>query len=306
MKEKILNLLNQINVKVETNVSGKNITSMGVGGPVDYLITVTKEEQLPEIVKILTAEKMHYIPFGSGTNIIVKDGGYRGALLRAGGELKGYSIEEKNGEIVARCWTGAPLQSLAEKLAHRGAESIESLAGIPGTVGGAIRGNSGTRKGSIGSFVKYLKVCTQEGKILELKDRDLKWDYRKISLPQKYFITFAELVFKKIEPEISVKRYKEEIEYRSNTQPLGKRTSGCIFKNPKKFKKHAGEIIEELGLKGVRVRGAQVSYVHSNFIENTGEAEARDVISLVGMIYEMVKEKAGVTLEKEIIIMGED
>lgn len=305
-KELLREKIRSTGALLQESVMGSSITSIGVGGPVDYLISVQREEELISVLEILRELKVPHFPLGSGTNLIIRDKGFRGAMVRAAGGLKNYFIEEEKEEILARCFSGAPLFSLVKELAEKGAMGAECLAGIPGTVGGAVRGNAGTRKGSIGAFVREVTIINSKGKKTNYLGSSLKWEYRKVNLPESGFIFSVILSFPRNDPEKILKSLREELDYRNSTQPVGKKTCGCIFKNPRDIKKSAGEIIEELGFKGVRIKGARVSEVHANFIENDGNAEAKDVLVLIKAIQEKVKEKFGITLEREVVIIGEE
>lgn len=286
------------------NYPMKNYTSFRIGGPARYLVYPESVEEVKNIMNEALAENIKTYILGYGTNVLVKDGGINGCVISTRKGFQRIDVWEEEGSVCLSAECGVPLARIVNDVAKMGGVGVEVLAGIPGSLGGAVRMNAGTSTGDISQFVR--KVCVIDDKLREreLNREDLSFGYRKLSIPKRWFIYNVQLSFRKGSPEEVLKKVSEELERRRRTQPIDKPSAGCVFKNPPGVK--AGKVIEELGLKGLRVRGARVSEVHGNFIVNEGSATARDVLAVIDAIRKKVKEERGISLEMEIEVIGEE
>ncbi len=273
-------------------------TSFGVGGPADIYAECATLSELKAVLAQCKKDKVPFFIIGGGTNLLVKDGGYRGACIKLAGA---FTEMEVIGEIFS-CGAGVSLVKALSFAADSGLSGLEKLAGIPGTVGGAVFGNAGTRQGEIKDAVSSISLLTEASEEKELPVSAIEFGYRRSSLEGKGIITGAKF---KLVPGVA-----EEIRAvaagiiaeRNKTQPKG-RSAGSVFKNPES--KSAGRLIEECGLKGLKVGSAEISMLHANYIINGG-MNASDVLELIKKVKSVVLEKTGIALQEEIKIVGED
>ena len=272
----------------------KKHTSFKIGGPADYFCIPKNLGELIEALRFAQERKMAVAIMGGGTNLLALDKGFRGLVIKLAG---GLNWIRRRGRLVY-VGAGVYLPHLLLTLAQKGLGGLEFLAGIPGTVGGAVIMNAGAWGKEIGKFVKSVKVLNANGEEKVLEKKELGFGYRQSALQAGRFI-LAEVVLRlrKSQPRIIKKKMQEFLAKRRKSQPLGIPNAGCIFKNPPG--KFAGKILEEAGCKGMRVGDAQVSNKHANFIVNLGYARAHDVLKLMTKMQKAVKIK----LEPEIKIM---
>lgn len=269
-------------------------TWMGIGGPATYLIEPKDVEQLEEVVRRCREGDVPMFVLGRGANLLVDDAGVAGAVIRlTGGQFAEVSISA--GAINAGA--GADMGRLVLRCVREGLTGLEALTGIPGSVGGCVKMNAGGAFGDIGSAVESVEVMTKNGEILRRFRGDLAFAYRSTNITAK-FILGAEFRVAEDDPHRILKQVKQIWIYKKNTQPLGNRNAGCIFKNPRGLS--AGALIDRAGLKGRRVGGAHVSEKHANFILADAGTRAADVLKLINTIREIVYKKAEVYLELEI------
>jgi UDP-N-acetylmuramate dehydrogenase len=285
--------------------SMKNYTSWKIGGQAAAIVTPADVADLTDLVDYLRVAKVDYRPLGDGTNLLVREGGYKGVFIRLGSAFDEIAIEGEEGNEVSVKVGGALRTSrLVRFAAEHVLTGVEMMAGIPGRIGGAIYGNAGTPQKAIGDRVDYLELIDRKPKLVRRSASACGFKYRGSKLSYKEIIVAAHLKLKKgrqakISAEIDrVKSRKKE------TQPSDWPTCGSVFKNPKG--KSAGQLIDKAGLKGVRVRGAAISEKHANFIVNIGDATANDVIALIGVIREQIKKDFEISLETEVVIIGQD
>lgn len=280
------------------NQSLKKHTSFRIGGPTDYFCVPKNIEELREALEFAKERRLQIAVLGAGTNILALDRGFRGSVIKLGSGLNWIKIEG------SRAWVGAgvPLPKLIRKLTQKGLGGLEFLAGIPGSVGGALTMNAGAWGKEIGKYVEEVKVLERDGSQKEIKRKKLGFGYRKSKLQgNPWIITEVTLRLRKKKKRVIEKRIKEYLSKRRATQPLGIPNCGSVFKNPRGD--FAGRLIEEAGCKGMRIGDAQVSAKHGNFIVNLGDAKAKDVIKLMTDIQKAVKDKFKILLEPEIKIM---
>ncbi len=231
---------------------------------------------------------------GLGANLLVGDGGVHGAVFRLESEeFRRVSFGPNTVDAAA----GADLQKLVLKTARQGLSGTECLAGIPGTVGGAIRMNAGGKFGDIGSMVTRVRVMDSAGNVFDREKDDLVFDYRSTNIAAT-FILSATLELDEEEPDRLARKLKEIWMYKRNSQPLNTKNAGCVFKNPRGLS--AGALIDQSGLKSLRVGGAEVSTVHANFIVAHPGCRADDILNLKKIIREKVLDRFGVNLESEL------
>ena len=299
--------------KLKDMVSGKILfdepmyrhTSIGVGGIADAVVWPRRSEELSRIVHFLWHSQIPFIPLGNGTNLIVKDGGYKGAVISMQ-DLNSVSLAERDSkQVLIHAGAGVTLSEIVLMSEKRSLSGMEFCAGIPGSVGGAVRMNAGAYGNEIKDVVETVELMIISGEILSSKKDDLKFGYRNLDISEGTIIIGASfLLTRGIEEQIHA-RINEIIEKRKNKHPLEYRNAGSIFKNPNGGVP-AGQIIDELGLKGIRIGNAKISEKHGNFIVNLGNAKASDVIALIDVIKGKVNEERGIKLQTEVMIVGDD
>jgi UDP-N-acetylmuramate dehydrogenase len=267
-----------------------------IGGPAKYLIKPRSIAELQLATRRCTENQIPIYVLGLGANLLVSDAGVNGAVFRLDSDYFGrVQIDGGNVEVGA----GADMQKLVLRSVRGGLAGIECLAGIPGTIGGGIRMNAGGKFGDIGAVVSTVTVMDQAGEVFQRTKDDLVFDYRSTNISAK-FILDATLELEQDDPDNILRRTKEIWMYKRNTQPLNTKNCGCIFKNPRGLS--AGAIIDQAGLKGTRVGGAEVSDKHANFVIAHPGCRADDVMNLVKLIREKVWEKNQIHLESEVQI----
>jgi UDP-N-acetylmuramate dehydrogenase len=281
-------------MKIKENVPLAPLTSFGIGGAARFFFEPENEEELREALEFAKRKEVPFAVLGGGTNILVKDSGFSGLIIRLSGDFK--RIEREGDAIIAGA--AAPLSSLINQTVSFGLSGLEMLSGIPGTVGGAVIGNAGSFGTEIENTIKWVDVVRRDGE-KERIERP-RFSYRNSSL-REMVVLRAGFSLK----EDAIWRIEERREYvlkrRAETQPLSAKTAGCIFKNPKGIS--AAALIEEAGLADASSGDAAVSKKHKNFIENRGNAKATDVLNLIEMIKRGVYERFKVRLEEEIVIV---
>ncbi|HCU25736.1 MAG TPA: UDP-N-acetylenolpyruvoylglucosamine reductase [Deltaproteobacteria bacterium] len=283
----------------------KRHTTLQVGGPADAFVYPAHLEDLKKIVAFAQENHVPWIVLGWGSNILVKDGGIRGIVLRLQKNFTRFQIlEESESQVRCEAEAGVPLPKVVEAGRQNGWKKIEVLYGIPGSVGGTLRMNAGTRAGEIQEFVEEITVLRPDGSLFSYPRKKIKFEYRSSNLPAREIIVSGKFRFEKApvaEVQEAVAVYQKK---RHDSQPLEFPNVGSVFKNPDKA--FAAQIIDELGLKGIRVGGARISEKHANFIVNENQATARDVLVLIGLIRDKAREELDLKLELEVKVLGED
>ena len=299
--------------KLRNMVSGKVLfdepmsrhTSIGVGGIADAVVWPERSEELSRIIHFLWQFQIPFIPIGNGTNLIVKDGGYKGTVISMLG-LNSISLVERGPEqVLLHAGAGATLSEIVLLSEKRSLSGMEFCAGIPGSVGGAVKMNAGAWGNEIKDVVETVGLMIISGEILDSRKDDLKFVYRNLDISEGTIIVDASfLLARGVEEQIHA-RINEILGKRKNKHPLEYRNAGSIFKNPNGGIP-AGRIIDELRLKGVQIGSARISEKHGNFIVNLGNAKASDIIALIDMIKTKVNKERGIMLQTEVMIVGED
>jgi UDP-N-acetylmuramate dehydrogenase len=280
-------------------------TSFRVGGPVDYLGFPADLEALQKILKWCRQEKVAYFILGNGTNLLVKDGGIRGmAISLSRGFRGGTELERSPKGSLIFIEAGEPLGKLLEFSCERNLTGLEWAAGIPGTVGGALFMNAGAFGGEMKDGLQSLRLMDGEGNVLEKGREELSFSYRSLELKKGWVILGGTFKLKAGNGQAIRSKMEEFLQKRMAKQPLNLPSAGSVFKNPSRVA--AGKLIEEVGLKGTRIRDAQISEKHANFIVNLGQARSRDILTLAEWVREKVFQEKGIRLEMEIQVVGED
>jgi UDP-N-acetylmuramate dehydrogenase len=283
-------------------------TSYAIGGPVDVLAYPADEEDLRLLLQAIQKQKQPFFILGGGTNLLVRDGGFRGVMINLQ-RMHAIKIEREYRSIggsfaVVYAEAGAFLAKLLSFAVEHGLTDLEFAAGIPGTVGGAVCMNAGTALGEMGDIIESVTLISPEGELLNRSAAEMGFSYRTSSVPDGHVVLSVRVALRRDEKEQVQARIKELLDKRKPRQPWGTQNAGSVFKNPQD--ESAGKLIEHAGLKGRKVGDAQVSEKHGNFIVNTGKAKAADVLELMEIVKSKVLEVHGVRLEPEIKIIGED
>ncbi len=271
-------------------------TWLNLGGPAQYLLTPRSIEELTAVVRACHEEQIAIHILGGGSNLLVKDEGVSGAVIRLTNPVFGNVSIEGNR---VRAGGGALLSHVIAETIRVGLAGFENLAGIPGTIGGALCGNSGGRLGEISQLVESVSGLTLLGEQVVRSKDELSFDYRQSNLDEMLIIE-AEFVLAPGDPEAISQILKKNWIAKKSVQPLSSQSAGCIFKNPRG--QRAGQLIEQAGLKGTRIGGAEISDRHANFIVTHEGAKSGDVMRLIDLIRSKISEQFGVHLESEIKI----
>jgi len=273
-------------------------TTLRVGGPADLYIEPASERDLTEVVRFCARHKIVFFVLGRGSNLLVRDGGFRGAVIcLAQPHFARISVE---GQCL-RCGSGAKLKTVAVEAKRNGLAGFEFLEGIPGTVGGGLRMNAGAMGGAIFDRVESVRLMDFLGYVTDKPANEIRVEYRGCPTLRTRIALGAVLKGQTAPRDAIEKRMGDYSKKRWSSQPAAP-SAGCIFKNPASIP--AGKLIDELGLKGARVGGAYVSAEHGNFIVNDGSASAQDVLDLIDLIRQRAREKRGLELETEVEIIG--
>jgi UDP-N-acetylmuramate dehydrogenase len=283
-------------------------TSFGIGGPADILAYPSDRHDLIALLSGIKKQGARHVVIGSGTNLLVRDGGFRGVVIC----LQRFStirIEREYHSVggtfsVVYAEAGALLPKLLSFTIEQGLTGLEFAAGIPGTVGGAICMNAGTTAGEIGDVVDSVTLISSDGALVTRGREDMGFGYRTSHIPAGHLVLDAKIILRHDDQERIKARVKVLQNNRKQRQPWGLQSAGSVFKNPQE--ESAGKLIEAAKLKGRKVGDAQISDQHANFIVNLGKARAKDVVALMEIVKQTVLDVHGVRLEPEIKIIGED
>ena len=276
-------------------------TTFRVGGPADFFVTPKAKEEVRDVIRICKEAGMPYYIIGNGSNLLVSDAGYRGVIVQIYKEMNEVKVE---GDLV-KAQAGALLSGIAAKALGAELSGFEFASGIPGTLGGACVMNAGAYGGEMKDVLESVTVLTGEGKIIELGRNELELGYRTSVIAKKgYIVLGAVLKLERGDGE-KIKTYMDELkEKRVTKQPLEYPSAGSTFKRPEGY--FAGKLIEDAGLRGFQVGGAQVSEKHCGFVINRDHATAADIMELMRQVQIRVKENSGVDLEPEVKRLGDE
>ena len=289
-------IASRLKVRAERGRRFAELTSLRVGGAIDWVISPQTEEQAAAVVQALDSAAVAWRALGSGSNVLADDDDHHYVVLSLK-ELKGEPRFEGARVSIS---AGYSLPRLCIEAGRRGLAGIEGLGGIPGTVGGALWMNAGAYGHEIGTVTESVRVA-RAGRVIEVPGREITWDYRHTSFREGELLLGATLLLRPDDPEKIRERMEDAKSKRLATQPHGARSAGCFFKNPPDSAMGTGKIIDELGMKGSRHGGAVVSPKHANFIVTEGDnAQAADALALAEEIRERVKREHGIDLEYEV------
>ncbi len=299
----------QVRGRLTPNRSMSELTWLRVGGPADWLFQPADLADLKDFLKALSPD-VAVFPMGVGSNLIVRDGGLRAVVIRLG---RGFNTVEISGNRVT-----AGAAALDAQVAKRAAEAgldLTFLRTIPGSIGGAVRMNAGCYGRYVSDVLLEICAVTRSGKIEKIKSEDLGLGYRQSSLPPDWVICSATFAVPEGDPSELQARMSEQVAKRDATQPTRERSAGSTFRNPAGYSStgladdvqdmKAWKVIDAAGLRGARRGGAQMSEMHSNFLINTGDATAEDLEELGEMVRKKVYDFSGITLDWEIMRIGE-
>ncbi|EFV02775.1 UDP-N-acetylmuramate dehydrogenase [Pseudoramibacter alactolyticus ATCC 23263] len=298
IRDRLMSLLGSDHVLTDTLM--KDHTSFRVGGPADFLVRPETIEQFIDVMCFCRTEKIPSYLIGNGSNLLVRDGGFRGVII----QTRGMDQIVTSGDRVT-VYAGALLRRVAaEALAH-GLSGMEFAAGIPGSMGGAIVMNAGAYGGEMKDIVESITVLTETGNLRTIAGADCDFGYRH-SVVQDYDWIVVSTVLKLAagDPEAIAARMKDFNRRRRDKQPLNFPSAGSTFRRPEGH--FAGKLIQDAGMKGYRVGGAQVSEKHSGFVINADNATAADILALIGQVQAAVRDRFGVELKTEVITIGEE
>ncbi len=274
-------------------------TSFRIGGPAMLLATPAEREELKRALAFALAEGWPVHVLGGGSNTLVRDGGFRGLAIR----LDAFRALERRDDAVA-AGAGVRVSRLLAFCCRHGLAGLEILSGVPGTVGGAVWGNAGAWGGAVADVLASVELVTAAGEERTLPRDAIPFGYRASGLPTGSVVTLATFALTPDDAAAMRRRISGYLVRRNASQPVEFRSAGSIFKNPPG--EYAGRLVERAGLRGTRIGNAMISAKHGNYIVNLGGARAADVLALVALARRRVREAAGVELELEIKVVGED
>lgn len=296
--EGLCQILGEDNVKI--NEPMKKHTTFRVGGPADYFLTPDSAESVQDTITFLKHNKVPYYVVGNGSNLLVGDQGYRGAIVQIYQKMN--QIRTEGEYIYAEA--GALLSKIAAEALSKGLTGFEFASGIPGTLGGAVMMNAGAYGGEMKQVIQEATVLTSDGKIITLAAEDMEFAYRSSIFSKNGDIVLSVVLkLDKGEQEAIRARMDELKVQRVTKQPLEYPSAGSTFKRPEGY--FAGKLIQDAGLRGFQVGGAQVSEKHCGFVINKENATAADIISLMEQVSDKVEAQFGVRLEPEVRRLGE-
>ncbi|PAB58138.1 UDP-N-acetylmuramate dehydrogenase [Anaeromicrobium sediminis] len=296
--DRLIEVIDRDNIR-EKEIMSKH-TSFKIGGPVDIMILPKTVAEVKHAIKVFKEEEVKYYVMGNGSNLLVADKGIRGAIIKIGDNFNKVDVEDE--KITAQA--GVLLSALANVALKSSLKTFEFASGIPGTLGGAVTMNAGAYGGEMKDVVTGASVIDKFGNVVYLNNEELGFEYRNSNVQKEgYIVLEVDIQLEKGIYEEIQNTIKDLTKKRTTKQPLSLPSAGSTFKRPPDH--FAGKLIQDAGLKGVKVGGAQVSELHSGFIVNVDNATAKDVLDLIRLVQKTVKDKFGVCLNPEVKIIGE-
>jgi UDP-N-acetylmuramate dehydrogenase len=301
MREKIISIVGEGNFF--ENESMAKHTSFRAGGNAKYYITPTTAEELMEVIKVLKKEEVEYLVIGNGSNLLIKDTGYLGAIIKIGSNFSDIKVYKKQDEFILNAAAGATLGKTARIAYDNSLTGFEELAGIPGTIGGSVFMNAGAYGKEIKDVIYKAVVMDKYGTIMEIDKEGLDLSYRHSIIAEKeYIVLSASFLLKRGDRTEIFNGMEDFAKRRLDKQPLELPSAGSTFKRPEGF--FAGKLIMDAGLSGYKIGDAMVSEKHCGFVVNTGSASADDIMKLIAHVKKTVYDKFEVELEEEVKIIG--
>lgn len=274
-------------------------TTFRIGGEAACFVRISGEDQLKNLLHYLRRVELPYFILGNGSNLLVSDEGYEGVILQIGDKFGRIETEGTQMKIQA----GALLSAASRRAMEHGLTGLEFASGIPGTVGGGVVMNAGAYGGEMKQVVRQVTVLDSQGEILTLAGKDMEFGYRTSVIRNRGFIVLGAVLELSCGDKKEIQARMEELaRRRREKQPLEYPSAGSTFKRPEGY--FAGKLIMDAGLAGFRIGGAGVSEKHCGFVVNGGDATAQDVAAVIRQVQERVKDKFGVSLEREVIYLG--
>ena len=296
IKESLINIAGEDNVKIDEDM--KKHTTFKAGGKAAFLVTPDSEEKVKGLIRFFNENEIANYIIGNGSNLLVRDEGFDGVILEIGSKLSEVVVNEN--KITAQA--GALLSKTANQAYKSGLSGMEFASGIPGSVGGGVAMDAGAYGGELKDIVETVTMCDENGEEITLTVDEMDFSYRHSIVQDKnYIVLSATFALTPKEPEKILETMNDLNQRRRDKQPLEYPSAGSTFKRPEGY--FAGKLIQDAGLKGYSVGGACVSEKHSGFIINKGGATATDIITLIGDVQKIVKDKFGVELEPEVKIL---
>ncbi|MCB2293426.1 UDP-N-acetylmuramate dehydrogenase [Clostridium algoriphilum] len=299
---KLIEQINKVTLKenIKLDEPMENHTSFKVGGPADILITPENPSEVQALIKICKENNVIYYLIGNGSNLLVRDGGIRGVVIKL---CKINKIEVQGNKIIAQ--SGATLYDVTMVALDEGLKGIEFASGIPGSIGGAAAMNAGAYNGEMSMVLESTLVIDNNGELLTLTKDEMELSYRSSAVLKNGYTVISVTLSLQVGDKLVIKARMDELKKkRSDKQPLEYPSAGSTFKRPEGY--FASVLIQECDLKGTCVGDAQVSVKHSGFIINKESATAKNILDLIKFVQDKVKEKFGVELSTEVKIWGED
>lgn len=279
-------------------------TTFRIGGPAQYYVIPEKTEQLMSTIGLCKEYEIPYAVIGNGSNLLVSDKGVRGVVIRMETKSTELTYEEQEDGTLVTVPAGMLLSTFAREMCTKGYADMEYATGIPGTIGGGVVMNAGAYGGEIRDSLQSVVVLTKEGEVRNVSAEDLELGYRHSIVDEReYIVLSASFLLKQGDREAIMDRVAELTKQRKEKQPLEYPSAGSTFKRPVGY--FAGKLIDDCGLRGFRVGGAQVSEKHCGFVINCEEATAADVVNLIAQVRERVQEQFDVYLETEVRFLGD-
>lgn len=293
------------NERILINEAMSQHTTFRIGGAADLFVEISSDDELKKMLEVLslygykTLNKDYYL-IGNGSNLLVSDKGLRGVVLHLSKEYNDIKVCEDT----LICKAGCTLAAIARKACENSLTGFEFAAGIPGSLGGAIVMNAGAYDGEMKQIVKSVRLMTPDGEIVEKNNEDMHFSYRHSLLKEESYIVLEVVISLKKGNKDEIKAKMDELAFkRRSKQPLEYPSAGSTFKRPEGY--FAAKLVEDAGLRGYNVGDAQVSQKHCGFVINKGNATAKDVLTLIENVQNKVKEASGVTIEPEVICLGD-
>lgn len=295
--DKISHIVNEDRLLLDEPM--KNHTSFKIGGPAALLIEIADVQEISAVIPLLESEGVKYFVMGNGSNLLVADEGYTGVVIKLSDYFTNVTIDGPR--VTAE--SGILLSTLSKIIAKEAFIGFEFASGIPGTVGGAITMNAGAYDGEMKDCVESVKVLTRGGEIKTLSNEEMNFGYRISDVKRHdYIVLETTFRFEKGDMELIKAKTNDFTERRTSKQPLTLPSAGSMFKRPVGY--YAGKLIDDSGLRGLRIGDAQVSEKHCGFVVNRGEATCQEVLELIQVIRKVVMDNFGVMLETEVKYLG--
>ena len=285
---------------IKYNEPMKKHTTMRVGGPCDCMVEPSSIDEIQKIIEYAKKNNIKYYVIGNGSNLLVKDEGVHALIIKIANKFSGVEV---NGEHI-KAYSGCSVPKLSQIAKENSLSGLEFACGIPGSVGGGIRMNAGAYGSEMVNVVEKVGFLDEDGKLNEIDGKDANFTYRHSMFVEnpKYIVVYAIYKLQKGNKEEISRVMEENMNSRKQKQPIEYPNFGSVFKRPEGY--FVGKLVDECGLKGYKIGGAQVSTKHSGFMINTGDATCKDVLDLIEYVKEKVYEKFNVKLQEEVVILG--